>query len=44
MYAHAHRENQITIFVDPDAEEKYLMLEELGWVLRELSALPGMYV
>ena len=38
-----HRERKITIFVDPDAEKKYLMLEELGCVLRELSALPGMY-
>ena len=44
VYAHVHRENQITMFVDPNAEGKYLMLEELGWVLRELSTLPGMYV
>ena len=32
------------MFVDPDAKLKYLMLKELGWVLRELSGeLRGMY-
>ena len=34
-----HRE-KISVFVDHDAEEKYLKLEELGSVL---SALPGGY-
>ena len=36
--------DRITVFMDPNAEKKYLMLEELGCVLRQLnSELPGMY-
>ena len=43
MCINVHRGKQITIFVDPDAEKKYLMLEELGCVLRKLSVLPSTY-
>lgn len=32
-----HRERRITVFEDPDAERKYLMLDELGQVLKHLS-------
>lgn len=39
MYAYRER---IAVFVDHDAEEKYLKLEELGSVLRQLNeTLPG---
>lgn len=34
---HLHRERRITVFEDPDAERKYLMLDELGQVLKHLS-------
>jgi hypothetical protein len=42
FYAICNRENEsgLTIYFLPEAEEKYLMLEFLGQVLRHLTNLP----
>lgn len=43
MYTHAHRE-KVDVSVDHDVEKKYLKLDELGCVLRQLNiTLHGKY-